>query len=231
MSHLSSDPNHDHAAESTGHVATDTDPGGTDQEFDGIRQQDHPIPGWWSGLFVATVLFAFPYFVFYHGGAEGRTLDDHYSIVAAENARLQFAEIGELEGDATTLAKYMDDSSWLRVGESVFASHCVSCHGGNGGGLVGPNLTDDAYKNVRSIEDLYTVVKNGAAAGAMPPWQGRLEQNEMVLVAAYAAALRGTDPGPGAKAPEGQEIAPWPEYVEPEVEQGESDAADAAEAE
>ena len=226
MSQHPSDPNHDPTADPN---RFRDEPVPADVDFDGIRQHDHPIPRWWSVLFVATILFAFPYFVFYHGGAEGRRLDDHYSIIAAENARLQFAEIGELDGDAMTLAKYMHDSNWVRVGQSIFASNCVSCHGPDGGGLVGPNLTDNVYKNVRSIEDLYTVVKNGAGAGAMPPWQGRLEQNEMVLVAAYAASLRGTEPGPGAKPPEGQEIAPWPEYVEPEDEQGEPEASDEAE--
>lgn len=203
----------------------------TGDDFDGILLADNPMPRWWKGIFVATIFFAVAYFVFYHGGAEGRTLEDRYAAAAAENARLQFADIGELQGDAMTLAKYKDEPRWLRVGQSVFASNCVSCHGALGEGLVGPNLRDESYKNVRSIEDIYTVVTQGAAAGAMPAWGDRLGQNERVLVAAYVASLRGTDPEGAGKGPEGRPIPPWPEYVEPEPEpQAEpGDASEAAE--
>lgn len=187
----------------------------TDHAYDGIEEFDNPLPGWWKWLFVATILFAFPYAVYYHAG-DRRTLEALYAEAAAENARLQFAEIGELDGDATTLVKATQDPTMMSIGQSVFQANCVSCHGNNGGGLVGPNLTDDYYKNIREIEDFYAIINNGAAAGAMPAWKNRLSQNERVLVAAYAANLRGTDPGGGAKGPEGQEIGPWPEYVPPE---------------
>ncbi len=189
----------------------------TGHDYDGIQEYDNPLPGWWKLLFVATVLFAFPYWAFYHFGAPGRTLADQHGAAVAANARLQFAEIGELDGDPATLVKYMSDPSWVRVGQSVFKTNCVSCHGAQGGGLVGPNLTDEAFKNVKTIDDLYKIVNNGAAAGAMPAWKNRLEQNERVLVAAYVASLRGTDPGAGAKGPEGRAIPAWPEYIpEPE---------------
>ncbi len=189
----------------------------TGHDYDGIQEYDNPLPGWWKWLFVATILYAFPYWAYYHFGAEGRTLADKHSAAAAANARLQFAEIGVLDGDEATLVKYMNDPSWVRVGQSVFKTNCVSCHGATGGGLVGPNLTDEAFKNVKTIEDVYTVVNNGAAAGAMPAWQNRLEQNERVLVAAYVASLRGTDPGGASKGPEGRAVPAWPAYI-PEEE-------------
>lgn len=208
-------------------AGTEADDQLTGHSYDGIEEFDNPLPGWWKWLFVATILFAGPYWLYFHAGNPNRTPSARYAAAAARNARLQFGTIGELAGDAPTLVKYMHDKNWIRVGEGVFKANCISCHAVNGGGLVGPNLTDNAYKNIRSIEDLYTVVNNGAAAGAMPAWKNRLEQNERVLVAAYVASLRGADPGPNAKAPEGQPIAPWPEYVEPEP----TEAADAADPE
>ncbi|MEM9365956.1 MAG: cbb3-type cytochrome c oxidase N-terminal domain-containing protein [Planctomycetota bacterium] len=189
--------------------------------YDGIEEYDNPLPGWWKWLFVVTILFSFPYALYYHGTAEGRTLDDRYASAAAANARLQFAEIGELAGDETTLVKYANDPKWLRIGATVFKTNCVSCHGANGGGLVGPNLTDDHYKNVKTIADIYTVIEKGAAAGAMPAWQNRLEKNEQVLVSAYVASIRGSDPGGSPRGPEGREIPPWPEYVPAEESESE----------
>lgn len=198
----------------------------TDHAYDGIQEYDNPLPGWWKWIFVATILFAFPYLAFYHSGAEGRSLHERYAAASAANARLQFAEIGVLQGDAATLVRYMNDDSWVRVGESVYKANCTSCHGSDGGGLVGPNLRNEVYKHVRKIEDIYEVVNNGAAAGAMPAWKNRLEQNERVLVSAYVASLRGTDDGSG-KAPEGQPIPDWPEYVPPEEPDDQGDDGEA----
>lgn len=197
-------------------VAGDANDELTGHHYDGIQEYDNPLPGWWKWLFVATILFAFPYFAYYHSGAAGRTLSDRYASAAARNARLLMAEIGELDGDAATLAKFANDETGIRVGESVYKSNCQTCHGIEGQGLVGPNLQDDFYKHIRTIDDIYDVVTKGAAAGAMPAWQTRLDQNERVLVSAYVAHLRGT--GDGTKGPEGQRIEPWPEPVdEPSV--------------
>jgi len=79
---------------------------------------------------------------------------------------------------------------------------------------VGPNLTDENWKNVQKIADIPQVIMNGAAAGAMPAWKTRLHPNEVVLVAAYVASLRGKNL-PGPRGPEGTAIAPWPAAPKP----------------
>lgn len=198
------------------------------REYDGIVMADQPVPAWWKWVFIATIAFSFPYFAFYHFGASGRSLEDIYTVAVAENARLQFAEIGELRGDRATLVEFLDKPQWLSVGRGVYRMNCASCHGPDGGGLVGPNMTDDYYKNVKSIEDILRVIDTGAAAGAMPAWQGRLEQNERVLVAAYVASLRGTDPSGSAKGPEGAVIPEWPTMEEIEAERIAEEEAEAA---
>ena len=104
--------------------------------------------------------------------------------------------------------KYVDDKRWLKVGESVYKQHCVSCHGPDAGGLVGPNLCDVYWKNVKVIDDIAKILENGAGNGAMPAWKTRLHPNELVLVACYIASLRGSAPAK-ARAPEGNEIGPW----------------------
>ena len=186
----------------------------TDRSHDeDIREYDNPIPVWWKVVFIATVVFAIPYMAYYHNGAEGRTAAELYSLAAAENARLQFAELGgDLVGDQATLVEYTSKKNWLAVGKGVFQANCGVCHARDGGGKVGPNLCDQKFKNVATITDIYKVISNGAAAGAMPPWKKKLDQNELVLVSCYVASLRGTSPAV-AKAPEGQEIPAWPEYV------------------
>ena len=202
----------------------------TGHEYDGIQEFDNPLPGWWKWLFVGSMLFAFPYYAYYHFGATGRSVEEGWAMANAANSRLQFATIGELKPDRQTLVKFLNDKSGLGIGKSVYKSNCVSCHGSEGGGLVGPNLTDENYKNINTIEDIVRVINVGAGAGAMPAWQNRLDQNERILVACYVASLRGTQPGGSPKGPEGKLIAPWPTLEQMQNELGTEPAEDAKDA-
>ncbi len=182
----------------------------TDHSYDGIQEFDNPLPGWWKFLFIATFVYAILYWMYYEMGAEGRSIQDRYDRQAAKIFELRFAEIGELEPNRETILKYMNDEKWLSVGRVVFKTHCVSCHGPNGEGNVGPNLTDDYYKNIVKIEDIARVIENGAANGSMPAWKNRLSHvNQIVLTAAYVASLRGQNKA--GKPPEGKKIPPWTE--------------------
>lgn len=182
-------------------------------EYDGIREYENPCPGWWNFLFLGTFLFSIGYFLFYTFNPAAATLQAAYDDAVAADLRLQFSEIGELKPDEPTLLKYMHEEKWLKVGRVVFATNCQSCHGADASGLVGPNLTDDAYKNINKITDICRVVSEGAAAGAMPAWKTRLHINELVLVSAYVASLRGQNL-PGPRGPEGNVIPPWPKAAE-----------------
>ena len=205
----------------------------TGHDYDGIQEYDNPLPGWWKWLFIASILFTPPYLFFYHGGAQGRTLVDQYDRALAANLQLQFGELGDLKADRENVIRFLHEPSWLKVGNAVYKANCVSCHGSDGGGIVGPNLTDDNYKNVRDIGDILKVIEKGANAGAMPAWGNRLSTNEIVMVSSYVASLRGTVPG-NAKAAEGNVIAPWPpappkEDPSSDSESSETDAGDGTE--
>lgn len=180
-----------------------------DHEYDGIREYDNPTPGWWSMIFVATFLFSIWYFLFYHMSTISTSVGAGYDQAVSADMKRRFAEIGELKPNAETILKLMKDANWVQVGATVFKTQCVSCHGANGQGQIGPNLTDDYYKNVRQIADIARVISEGAANGAMPVWKNRLQPNEVVLVASYVASLRGKNLQ--GRAPEGEAIAPWSE--------------------
>lgn len=180
----------------------------TDHSYDGILEYDNPLPGWWKFLFWASIVFAPFYWIYFHLNVEGRSIHNEYDQHMASMFELRFEEIGELQADQETILKYMNDSKWLAVGRVVYQTNCVSCHGSDAGGSVGPNLTDDHWKNVKKVEDIAKVISDGAANGSMPAWGKRLShQNQIVLTAAYVASLR-QNPVQG-KQPEGNVIPPW----------------------
>jgi cytochrome c oxidase cbb3-type subunit III len=191
-------------------MSTTHDKASAGYSYDGIQEYDNPLPSWWKNMFWVTIVFSPFYFLYYHNNEDGRSVEDQYSIALAENTRKQYAEIGDLEGDQATMLKFLKEPKWVGVGKSIFKANCVSCHGSDGGGLVGPNLCDDNYKSVKQLTDIVTVVQSGLAGGAMPAWGTRLShKNDLILVSIYVASLRGTQPTT-AKAPDGVPIAAWP---------------------
>ena len=180
-------------------------------QYDGIQEFDNPLPGWWKGVFWITIMFSLFYLGWFHAGASGRSVDEQYQAALAANTRKQYAEIGDLEANEATIVAYMKLPKWVGVGGAIFKANCVSCHSADGGGNVGPNLCDEQYKHIKQVTDIVKVVNEGVAGGAMPAWGTRLgHKNDVVLVAAYVASLRGSKPA-NPKAPDGSPIAPWPE--------------------
>jgi cytochrome c oxidase cbb3-type subunit III len=181
----------------------------SDHVYDGIQEYDNPTPGWWNMLFIGSVVFSPLYLLWFHSPTSGRTLAAQYEVGMAENMKLQFGELGDLEPDEATIVKYMGEPQWLKVGQATFITNCVSCHGREGEGVSAPNMTDDHFLHVKQIADIASVIKNGAKNGAMPAWGNRLHPNEVVLAASYVAALRGKNL-PSARPAEGEVIPPWP---------------------
>ncbi|QDU55756.1 cbb3-type cytochrome c oxidase N-terminal domain-containing protein [Aeoliella mucimassa] len=197
--------------------------------YDGIQEYDNPTPGWWNWLFIGSIVFTPIYVLWFHSPSTSRTLAAQYEDAKAANLKLQFGEIGDLEPTRENIIKFMDDDKWLAVGSATFATNCKSCHGADGEGISAPNMTDDYYINVKNIEDIAKVVKNGAKNGAMPAWGNRLHPNEVVLVSSYIASLRGENL-PSARGAEGNIIPPWPDSVS-DVESSSEEKADDTESE
>ncbi len=177
--------------------------------YDGIREYDNPLPGWWKWLFILSVAVAPLYLLYFHVGASGRSVEDQYLAAIDANTKKKYAKIGDLTADAPTLVSYMQQPEWLEVGKSIFKVNCVSCHGADGGGVIGPNLCDENYKHIKSITDIVKVINEGVAGGAMPAWATRIgNKNDIIMVSAYVASLRGSSPAK-PKGPDGSPILPW----------------------
>ncbi len=187
----------------------------TGHEYDGISEFDNPTPGWWHMIFFATIMFSGVYALFWHASPLSWTVEEDWQANQLAYYQQVFAGVGELKPTEEDILRMMGDKKLLPIAESSFRATCSSCHAADGGGLVGPNLCDDLYKNIKTLPDLYNVITNGAGNGAMPAWRSNFSQNERVLLAAYVATLRGTKPSapkPLTKVEEPlyRPIDPWP---------------------
>jgi len=186
----------------------------TDHNYDGIQEYDNPTPGWWHLIFWGTIVWSVVYVVVMHLTP---IVPDRYTRLAnTEEAALQerFAELLKIDDEITKVRTIMGDENWLAQGRSVFEGACVQCHGVNGEGLIGPNLTDNHYKNLTDLEGMLGVLYNGAGNGAMPAQRTALNENDIALVVGYVASLRG-QMLEGPRGVEGEEIPPFPDPIAP----------------
>ncbi len=182
----------------------------TDHNYDGIQEYDNPTPGWWWMIFYGSVVFSVFYVVVFHFSGMVPNLGERHAAKVERMLEVQFAELNDIPLGGEKLLTIMNEPAWLARGESVFKRTCALCHNQDGSGLVGPNLTDEVYINIKSLDELAAFVNNGSPKGTMPPrGGGLLNDNEVALAAAYAASLRGKDL-PSQRPPEGEPIPPWP---------------------
>ncbi len=184
-----------------------------DHNYDGIQEYDNPTPGWWYMVFVATIAFSLIYVLVYHTSGVVPSIVEQHARAESRALETRFAELNTLPMGEAKILRIMAQSSWLDQGAAIYTSTCALCHGQQGEGLIGPNMTDEYFKNSFDLASMADVVTNGAANGAMPAQKNALNENEIALVTAYVASLRGKNL-PSTRPAEGEPIAPWPTLAE-----------------
>ncbi len=171
-----------------------TEGGTTGHEWDGIEELDNPLPAWWVGMFVVTIVFAVGYLVIYPGagnfqgvldwtstGEHNASAEAHSQRFAALYTRLASLSPEELAAD----------TEGMQVGRRLFLNNCSTCHGVNGGGAPGfPNLRDEHSIWGGSFADIETTINEGRTA-AMPPWGPALGDDGVTNVANYVMSVAG----------------------------------------
>jgi cytochrome c oxidase cbb3-type subunit III len=181
-------------------------------QFDGIRELDNRIPPWFTTLFLATIVFAIVYLVDYHVVSSSPLMAAEYNaeVAAADVQRRVFlASEGTIDENALTRIK--DPEVLTRAG-GEFQKYCISCHGPAGGGIVGPNLTDQFWIHGGGIKNVYTTIKMGVPAKGMISWQLVFTPKQIQELASYVLSLEGTNPA-NAKKPEGTLYVPPPDTI------------------
>lgn len=174
-----------------------------DHDFDGIKELDNNIPPWFNILFYGTIVISIFYMLNYHVFKFSPLSAEEYSeeIRIATEQRNELIRTGAFINETTV--KFLHDEGTLNEGKNVFGTNCSSCHGMQGGGLIGPNLTDDYWIHGGSVVDVFKTVKYGVPAKGMISWQSQLNPKQIQAVSNYILSLKGSNP-PNPKQPEGQ---------------------------
>ena len=189
-----------------------------DHGFDGIKELDNSLPQWWVALFhmgnvfMVVYMLAYIFTDFAHADVE---YEKHMAL-AEEKVRIW------VENNDITIEQAENrftDQQALANGKQVYENVCATCHTADGGGGIGPNLTDDYWVNQTQddlFKNIYDIIYNGSPQDPqMRPFgaQGELTGLTIQDVASYVYYLNQEAPevttDMGGAAPQGDLVAEW----------------------
>ena len=170
---------------STGHV------------WDGdLREMNNPLPRWWVGLFLITIVFSLGYLALYPGlgtspGQLGWSSKGQYEAEMAKGEKEVAPLYAKFSGMSTQdVAK---DPQAMAIGDRLFMNNCAQCHGSDARGSKGfPNLSDADWLHGGSPEKIKETLTLGRI-GQMPPMAAAVGTPDDVRnVAHYVLSLSGS---------------------------------------
>jgi cytochrome c oxidase cbb3-type subunit 3 len=137
-----------------------------------LEELNNPLPRWWLGLFVITIIFGLGYLWLYPGlGANAGSLgwsqaEQYEREVKQFNAVTDPLYAKFLSQELTQVAA---DPQARGIGERLYLTYCVQCHGADARGAKGyPNLTDTDWLWGGEPIAIKTSILEGRQ-GMMPP--------------------------------------------------------------
>ena len=175
-----------------------------DHNYDGIKELDNNLPPWWVYMFYASIVFAVVYLVRYEVlGAANQEMEYAQSVKEAKRELAAFKSTSKeaiIDAETVTLLTSEGD---LSRGKAVFNLNCAACHIADGGGGIGPNLTDKYWILGGGIKNIFATITNGGRDGkGMVAWGKTLKPKDVQKVTSYIISLQGTTPA-NPKAPQG----------------------------
>ena len=165
-----------------------------DHNYDGIMELDNRLPPWWLIGFYLSIIFGVFYLWIYDiNGAWSSEEAYEKEIAAAEVAKAKYLETMSALVDESNVT-LLSEASDLAEGEKIYQQLCAVCHIADGGGNIGPNLTDAYWLHGGGITDIFKTIKYGVPEKGMISWQEQLNPKQMQQVASFIKTLQGTTP-------------------------------------
>ncbi|TGJ98461.1 cytochrome C [Leptospira langatensis] len=163
------------------------------KEFDGIRQDDNPLPTWWKWVFFGSIVFAIFYAIYFHKYSNWGTTD--YYSAQVQDYEKEFPNRNVKVESVDGVNPFRGKPEAIAAGQTTFQTYCVACHGPTGEGLVGPNLMDKEWLHGNTDKQIYETVMKGIPVekakmgrGPMPAHENSLGSEKIYQVMAWLAS-------------------------------------------
>jgi cytochrome c oxidase cbb3-type subunit III len=173
-----------------------------DHDYDGIKELDNALPPWWKYGFYFTVVVAVIYLFNFHVFGTGKNPEQEYADQMAEGKRVEEAFKAKTKNLVDENNLTLSSADGIAAGKAIFVKTCSPCHMVDGGGGIGPNLTDDYWLHGGKLTDVYRTIKLGWPDKGMQAWQSVFDPVQIKDLASFVKSLKGTKPA-NPKAPQG----------------------------
>lgn len=174
-----------------------------DHNYDGIQELDNSLPPWWKYGFYLTIVVSFIYIYRFHVSHEGPSQMEEF---AAEMQRGEEEKAAYLAQAANNIDENsvtaLSDAGEIAHGKEIFIKNCAACHVADGGGSVGPNLTDEYWLHGGGIKNVFKSIKYGWQDKGMKSWKDDFSPKQLQQIASFVISLKGSKPA-SPKAPQG----------------------------
>ena len=186
-----------------------------DHDYDGIKELDNALPPWWKYGFYITIVIGFIYLYNYHVSGSGKNPEQEYAMEMAEGKKQEEAYMAKTKDLVDENNITLSDAAGIAAGKALYTQSCVACHAADGGGGIGPNLTDNNWIHGGSLNNIYQTIKNGYPEKGMQAWQSMYSPVQMKNLTSFVKSLTGTKPA-NPKAPQGDSYADEPTGTNPD---------------
>lgn len=158
-----------------------------------LTEMNNPLPLWWVGLFILTIVFSLLYLVAYPG-------------LGSYQGELKWTQKGEYESEVQKATRELEplyaqytakaapelvgDPGAMAIGERLFMNNCAQCHGSDARGSKSfPNLADADWLHGGGADKIAETITKGRV-GNMPPMAAAVGNSDDVRnVAHYVLSL------------------------------------------
>lgn len=175
-----------------------------DHDYDGIKELDNSLPPWWKYGFYLTIVVGIIYLWRFHVSETGPSSLQEYAaeVQKGEEEKVAYLAQSANNVDENNVTLLTDDGA-IASGKKIFETSCAACHAADGGGGVGPNLTDEFWLHGGSIQDVFKSIKYGWQDKGMKSWKDDFSPKQIAEIASYVKAMHGTKPA-APKEPQGE---------------------------
>jgi cytochrome c oxidase cbb3-type subunit III len=169
--------------------------GKTGHVWDGdLEEMNNPLPRWWLGLFIITIVFGAAYLTFYPGmgnfagTSKWSSVGQYEKQVAKQRASFE-ERLASLKD--RSLKELANNGNAMATAKNLFGANCAGCHGSDARGAKGfPNLTDKDWLWGGEEDRLLETIAQGRH-GVMPPLGSVLGDQGVNEVASYVVSMSG----------------------------------------
>ena len=158
------------------------------KEYDGIRyREEKKSPAVFRILFTVLVIWGVCFMGYYlFSGWSSHA--EYAGIKKAKEARLAAQKQKESETKAVSTHEEIRTTNLMDEGKKEYASRCASCHGADGKGGIGPDLTLKKYKYGKTAPEVTTSIVEGRPGG-MPGFKNDLSGDKIQGLVQYVLSL------------------------------------------